>query len=245
LSDEVKRRCANCGMVVYNYNPSVAILNPNSDEPNQAALQSRLDELVELAISLGGSAATVVDAKNILVEDHLANLCREARCPNYGLSPTCPPHVEGPEWLRSHIKKTSFALVFEIEVSLDRMYPDRRRKTGQLLHFIVIQLEFAAIEIGILKKADRTFEPVKKRRDQEQARAVAGLVNRYLPDHPFHKSDLRMFPKDISESLIMKQFGIHLVFSTVGAQNGNESLDVHLGDTTDGWGYSANGRFDD
>lgn len=127
-----------------------SLKGPGTDEPNQAALRNRLDELVALAISLGSSAATVVDAENILAEDYLANLCREARCPNYGLSPTCPPHVEGPVWLRRFIKKTSFALVFEIEASQDRMYSDLRRETGQLLHFIAAQLELAAIEKGFL-----------------------------------------------------------------------------------------------
>ena len=149
-SDELKRRCAGCGMVVHNPNPLSAIPDPNMNESNQSAHQSRLDELVTLAISLGASAATVVDAKDILAEDYLANLCREARCPNYGLSPTCPPHVKGPEWLRDFIKKTSAALVFEIEVSQDSMYSDRRRETGQLLHFIAAQLEAAAIEKGFL-----------------------------------------------------------------------------------------------
>ena len=149
-SDELKRRCAKCGMVVHNPNPAVTIPDPNMNALNQPALQSRLDDLVALAISLGASAAAIVDAKDILVQDDLANLCREARCPNYGLSPTCPPHVKGPEWLWNYLKQISLALVFEIEVSQDRRYPDRRRETGQLLHFIVVQLESTAKEKGFL-----------------------------------------------------------------------------------------------
>ncbi|BBO90540.1 DUF2284 domain-containing protein [Desulfosarcina ovata] len=150
-SDQVKLRCAKCGMVVYNPDPLIAIPDPKTDESNQVALKSRLDELIDLAIHLGGSAATVVDARDILVEDYLANLCREAKCPNYGLSPTCPPHVEGPQWLRRYIKKTPFALVLEIEGSEGNMYSDRRREIGQLLHFIVGQLEITAREKGFLK----------------------------------------------------------------------------------------------
>lgn len=147
-SDELKRRCARCGKVVHNQNPAVTIPDPNMHSSNQSAHQHRLDELVALAVSLGASAATVVDAKDILAEDYLANLCREARCPNYGLSPTCPPHVKGPEWLRQYLKQISVALVFEIEASQGRMYSDHRRETGQLLHFIAAQLESAAIEKG-------------------------------------------------------------------------------------------------
>lgn len=149
-SDEMKRRCAGCGMVVHNPNPLFAIPDPTMNESNPSAHQSRLDELVALAISLGASTATIVDARDIRVEDGLANLCREARCPNYGLSPTCPPHVKGPEWLRQYLKQISVALVFEIEASQGRMYSDRRRETGQLLHFIAAQLESAAIEKGFL-----------------------------------------------------------------------------------------------
>ncbi len=120
------------------------------NESNQPALRSRLAELVALAISLGANAATIVDAQDILVEDELANLCREARCPNYGLSPTCPPHVKGPEWLRQYLKQISVVLIFEIEASPGRTYSDHRRETGQLLHFIAAQLESAAIEKGFL-----------------------------------------------------------------------------------------------
>ena len=50
-------------------------------------------------------------------------------------------------------------------------------------------------------------EPLKKRRDHEQARVLAGLVIRYLPDYPFLPSDLRMFPREILESAL-REFAI-------------------------------------
>lgn len=57
---------------------------------------------------------------------------------------------------------------------------------------------FVLHKFWLAGRTDR--EPLKKRRDREQAKAVAEIVARYLPDHPFRKSDLRMFPRDVIDS---------------------------------------------
>lgn len=57
---------------------------------------------------------------------------------------------------------------------------------------------FVLHKFWLAEQPDR--EPVKKRRDREQAKTVAELVIRYLPDHPFRNADLRMFPQDVVDS---------------------------------------------
>jgi hypothetical protein len=54
---------------------------------------------------------------------------------------------------------------------------------------------FALHKLWLNRQTDR--EPVKKPRDREQAKAVAQLVVRYLPQYQFAISELRMFPKEL------------------------------------------------
>jgi len=54
---------------------------------------------------------------------------------------------------------------------------------------------FALHKLWLSRQTDR--EPVKKPRDREQAKAVAQLVVRYLPQYQFAISELRMFPKEL------------------------------------------------
>lgn len=110
-----------------------------------------MHELIELAVSLGSSRAVVIDSNKIVIENYLPNLCLETKCPNYGLSPTCPPNVEGPEWLKNFIKEISYAVLLEIETPQELMYSDKRREIGKLLHFITIQIEQTAKEKGFIK----------------------------------------------------------------------------------------------
>jgi hypothetical protein len=54
---------------------------------------------------------------------------------------------------------------------------------------------FAIHKQWVSTRLDR--DPVKKVRDREQARVVAGLVRNHLQHLPFAPSELRMFPKDV------------------------------------------------
>jgi hypothetical protein len=54
---------------------------------------------------------------------------------------------------------------------------------------------FALHKSWIAEQVDR--EPVKKTRDRQQALTVARLTVQYLPDHPFSREDLRMFPQEV------------------------------------------------
>ena len=143
-SDEVKRRCTKCGIMVFNPDPLVKFPDSRTLEAEAENSKESIDELLELALNLGASSATIIDAKNIQIDKQLADLCRETKCPNYGSSPTCPPHVKGPEWLKKYIHKTPQAILIEIEAPQESMYSDKRKEIGKLLHFIVIQVEQAA-----------------------------------------------------------------------------------------------------
>jgi Nucleotidyltransferase len=54
---------------------------------------------------------------------------------------------------------------------------------------------WAAHKLWLSKRNDR--EPIKRRRDEAQARAVGSLVSEYLPHLPFEQEQLRMLPKKL------------------------------------------------
>lgn len=65
-----------------------------------------LQELRTGACRAGATEAAIVAAKDIVVEDELAERCRQPRCENYGLSRSCPPHVAGPVAFRKELEST-------------------------------------------------------------------------------------------------------------------------------------------
>jgi hypothetical protein len=56
---------------------------------------------------------------------------------------------------------------------------------------------FAAHKLWLSQRDDR--EPIRRRRDDEQARAVASLVTTYMPHLEFEWDHLRMLPKELVE----------------------------------------------
>jgi hypothetical protein len=81
-SDEVKRRCHECQTMVFNPDPLVPMPGSAAENQSQGAVpdsidQARLDELVELAISLGCDGAVIVPTVEIVVDPKLAALCFE------------------------------------------------------------------------------------------------------------------------------------------------------------------------
>lgn len=104
--------------------------------------------LIEHACRLGASAATVVAAADIVVDEELAARCREPRCENYGLAMSCPPHVGGPTAFRRLLEVFPEALFFVIEVPSAVLYSSDSREVFQLLHEVAAGIEQAAVTMG-------------------------------------------------------------------------------------------------
>lgn len=116
--------------------------------PNANPVPGRLEALHRLACALGATRAAVIPAEAIPVEDHLAGLCRDPRCPSYGLSASCPPHVSGPAGFRELLKKFRHAVVFKIEVPQEILLSSERQEIFRLLHQIAAAIENEAGEMG-------------------------------------------------------------------------------------------------
>jgi predicted metal-binding protein len=109
-----------------------------------------MEELIQAALRFGASAASVISASEISVEDNLAGLCKKPQCVNFGLSPSCPPHVSGPDGFRSLLEDFRKAIVVKIDVPLAVLLSDERRDVMQLLHEIVAGVEQSAVQMGFI-----------------------------------------------------------------------------------------------
>lgn len=109
--------------------------------------QINIEKLLEFALEIGATKAVRLLPEQILVENRLAGFCREPKCPNFGLSMSCPPHVSGPNGFRKWIEKSRHALVFRIEVDAASLTGDDRPVVFRLLHEVVAGVEIEAIRM--------------------------------------------------------------------------------------------------
>lgn len=109
----------------------------------------KLKELVQTAIELGASDAALIPTSVISVADAFAAMCQgDPACPNSGLSPGCPPHVEGPAGFRKLQQQSQYSLVIKLDVRVAELFSDARREIMRRLHCIVSQVEDAAVSAG-------------------------------------------------------------------------------------------------
>ncbi len=109
------------------------------------------DIIVQHALGLGVSDAVILPAYVVSVEDHLADYCREPRCPGYGQAANCPPHVAGPAALRRRIEQYEQALVFKFDVPTEVLLSDGRLEVARLVHETAASIERLALESGYRK----------------------------------------------------------------------------------------------
>ena len=112
-------------------------------------MKEMLKELLQYACRCGATQAVLIDAKDIMVMDELADRCRQPRCENYGLSKSCPPHVAGPHSLRKELEGYKQALFFKIDVPSEMLFSSDNQELFRLLHEIAAGLEQAAIKMGM------------------------------------------------------------------------------------------------
>jgi len=109
----------------------------------------RLEKLVRSAIPKGASDARLISSADIKVRDELARYCLEPhKCENYGLAPSCPPHISGPAGFRELIKNHPQTIAIIIDVPTTMLMSDERRDTYRSLHEVVAGVECEAVEMG-------------------------------------------------------------------------------------------------
>jgi predicted metal-binding protein len=94
-----------------------------------------------------GAAACFISPPELVVEEKLARFCVEPRCPNYGLSASCPPHVQGPSQFRRWRDESELGLALKIDVPVAVLHSEERLEVMKLLHEIVAGSEQMAIKL--------------------------------------------------------------------------------------------------
>lgn len=107
-----------------------------------------MTDLTNQALTMGADRAKIVPSASVQVKPELAALCHPDSCSEYGLAPTCPPHVSGPEGFRLLQDHCQEALILRIEVPEQSLMSDKRTDIFRNLQELVAQLEIKALASG-------------------------------------------------------------------------------------------------
>lgn len=128
-----------------------------------------MEALIRQGCLAGATGVRVLSPAEIAVEEQLVRFCSEPRCGNYGLSPSCPPHVAGPAGFLLLQAKSRAALAVRLEVPSAVLFSSERQEVMRLLHEIAAGIELAAVALGY--SGSRAF-------------AGGSCKDLFCPDHP-------------------------------------------------------------
>lgn len=150
-TDEKERPCPACGRRVSRMagetKQSPTLCGGSYTRPSNLDAE-KMDTLLHTAQSTGASAAVFIPAHDIRIDPDLAAMCHTPGCENYGLSKSCPPHVEGPRAMQSLLDTGCPILFFKIDVPTQVMYSEERKEIFRLLHETAAAVEKKACQMG-------------------------------------------------------------------------------------------------
>jgi len=111
-----------------------------------------MEDLSTQAHSLGATAAVIIPAHALAVEDRFAAMCAAPhRCPSYGLAPGCPPHAMHPSAFRQQIETYQQILVFKIDAPVADLMGEKRVAIARIIHRIAATVEREARSCGLAR----------------------------------------------------------------------------------------------
>ncbi len=111
--------------------------NTQLDYPDRETVAA----LLAFAENNGATRAARLPPAAIHIENRLAAYCRDPKCPHYGLSMSCPPHIPGPSGLRKIVAESRHAIVIRIEVDAASLTGEQRPEVMRVLHETVATIE--------------------------------------------------------------------------------------------------------
>ncbi len=118
-----------------------------------ATLRAQLETYRQKALELGASAAEIIAARWLQIDERVRLKCAIPFCPNYRRCANCPPYTPEPDFMRKALARYHWAVLFKSDVpakdftDLERYYPygrDHQRKTDE----IAAKVETAAFADG-------------------------------------------------------------------------------------------------
>jgi predicted metal-binding protein len=110
-----------------------------------------IERILAHAANLGTSGIGIIDPCQVPVDDKFVNFCKEPRCPGYGSSMSCPPHVKGPDWFREYLTTFDRVLVFKFDVPTSVLLSEERHQVTRLIHETAAEIERFAMSNGYKK----------------------------------------------------------------------------------------------
>jgi predicted metal-binding protein len=107
-----------------------------------------IDSLLEFAVHAGATKVKRLPPESVCVEDRLAAFCRDPKCPYFGQSMSCPPHVSGSAGFRKLLQSCKHAIVIRIEIQSSSLHGEDRHEVMRLLHEITAEIETEAKRLG-------------------------------------------------------------------------------------------------
>ena len=88
-------------------------LGRNVDEQ---ILQADLERCRQLALDLGASAAAILPASDVVIDERVRLKCTVPRCIRAGETPNCPPYAPALDLVRKAVNRFHYAILFKCNV---------------------------------------------------------------------------------------------------------------------------------
>jgi predicted metal-binding protein len=122
------------------------------------ALRADLARYRQMALDLGASAAEIIRASDVVIDERVRLKCTVPRCIRAGETPNCPPYAPDLELVRKALGRYHYAILFKCDVGpIEEYIPGRgstREEQRRVLSFheqsgkLVYELERQAYKDG-------------------------------------------------------------------------------------------------
>lgn len=106
------------------------------------------DSVIEYSLKLGVNDAKIIGSAEIEIDKKLSEICKNEKCPGYGLAPSCPPFVMSPEKFKKSLASYQSALIFKFDIPTNVLFSNERHEVLHLLHETASALKDFSIKIG-------------------------------------------------------------------------------------------------
>jgi predicted metal-binding protein len=98
---------------------------------SEKTLRADLERYQELALELGASAAAIIPASDVIIDERVRLKCTVPRCLRAGESPNCPPYAPDVDLVRRAVIRYSWAILVRCDVVPIEDYAPGRGKTKE------------------------------------------------------------------------------------------------------------------
>jgi len=98
---------------------------------SEETLQADLERYRQLALDLGASAAAIIPASDVVIDERVRLKCTVPRCLRAGETPNCPPYAPHLDLVRRAVSRYSWAILIKCDVEPIEDYAPGKGKTKE------------------------------------------------------------------------------------------------------------------